>query len=303
MLCYRFFRFALTPVLLTVSMSMAAQKPETPDPVPMPSTELRIFHSEIMDQEMRIHVQLPLDYVGDGSRTYPVWYMTDANRSFPMVANISTLLGFPPGSFPPIIVVGIGYEIQGMADWGAWRTRDLTPVRHEPIEEYWTKLLRGMTGDTSIQVESGGAKKFLSFICEELIPFIDSEYPVAEDERTLGGYSYGGLFSLFSMFERPGTFSRYYCGSPSIQYADGVMFEVEKTFSETHTDLPAKLFMSVGGLEYPELIADIKQMAEALESRQYPHLQVRLEVIEEEGHASAAPASMIKGFQELYGEK
>ncbi len=302
MMCCRLFRFALTPVLLAVSITLAAQKPETPEPVPMPSTELRIFHSEIMDQEMRIHVQLPLNYAGDGSRTYPVWYMTDANRYFPMVANISTLLGFPPGSFPQMIVVGIGYEIQSMADWAAWRTRDLTPVRHEPTEDHWTQLLHGMTGDTTLQAETGEAKKFLGFICEELIPLIESEYPVTEDERTLGGYSYGGLFALFSMFERPGTFSRYYCGSPSIHYANRVMFEVEKTFSENHTDLPARLFLSAGGLE-TELLPDLMELTKRLKSRQYPHLQLGLHVFEEEGHASAAPASMIKGFQELYGEE
>ncbi len=41
--------------------------------------------------------------------------MTDGNRSFPMTANISTILGFPPTGFPQVIVVGIAYNIKDMA--------------------------------------------------------------------------------------------------------------------------------------------------------------------------------------------
>ena len=54
--------------------------------------------------------------------------MTDGNRFFPLVANMSTLLGFPPTGFPQVIVVGIAYDIKDMFQWAAWRTRDLTPT-------------------------------------------------------------------------------------------------------------------------------------------------------------------------------
>jgi len=283
-------------------MCAPAQQSIQHEPVPLPGTELRKFHSEIMDQDFRIYVQLPLDYVSDGSRKYPVWYMTDGNRNFPMTANISTILGFPPSQFPQVIVVGIAYEIKDMSDWGAWRTRDLTPVVSITDEQAWEEILRRMTGDTTLQVETGGGPRFLSFICDELIPFVESEYQVLKEDRALGGYSYGGLFTLFAMFERPTVFQRYFAGSPTIGFANGLLYEMEKTFSESHTDLPARLFMSIGGNEGQDAIAGVKEMADVLQSHNYPHLDVRTHVLEGEWHGTAYPGSIMKAFITLYGE-
>jgi predicted alpha/beta superfamily hydrolase len=288
--------------LLAITLTSFAQKTVKPEPVPLPSSELRRFHSEIMDQDLLIYVQLPLDFVSDGSKQYPVWYMTDGNRSFPMTANISTLLGFPPGNIPQVIVVGIAYDIGSMLDWGAWRTRDLTPIVSQIDEQTWEGILRRMSGDTTIQVETGGAPRFLSFICDELIPFVESEYPVSKEDRALGGYSYGGLFTMFAVFERPGVFNRYFAGSPTIGYGNRVLFEMEKAFSENHTDLPARLFMSIGGNEGQNAIAEVKEMAGLLESRNYPNLDVRIHVFEGEWHGTAYPGSIMRAFVTLYGE-
>jgi len=299
-LCY--FRSMVIAALLAIALGTMAQSSVKPQPVPLPGSELRKFRSEIMDQDLLIYVQLPLDYVSDGSKQYPVFYMTDGNRSFPMVANMSTLLGFPPGRHPQLIVVGIAYDIKDMYDWGAWRTRDFTPVTDAETEQSWEGIFRRMSGDTTIQVETGGAPRFLSFLCDELIPRIESEYPVSKEDRALGGYSFGGLFSLFALFERPGIFQRYFAGSPSIIFANGLLFEMEKVFSESHTDLPARLFMSIGGNEDQNAITGVKKMADVLQSRNYPHMDVRTHVLEGEWHGTAYPGSVMKAFITLYGE-
>jgi predicted alpha/beta superfamily hydrolase len=188
--------------LLAIAPGTMAQSSTKPQPVPLPSSELRRFSSEIMDQDLLIYVQLPLDYASDGSKQYPVIYVTDGNRSFPIYANISTMLGFPPTGFPQVIVVGIAYDIEDMSQWAAWRTRDLTPTVNTGVEQHWEGLLRRMTGDTTIRVETGGGPRFLSFICDELVPFIEAEYRVSDQDRALAGYSYGGLFTLFGLFMR-----------------------------------------------------------------------------------------------------
>ena len=294
-------RSMVIAALMAITLGAIAQNSAKPDPVPLPSSELRKFHSEIMDQDFRIYVQLPLDYVSDGSRKYPVWYMTDGNRNFPMTANISTILGFPPSQFSQVIVIGIAYDIKNMADWGAWRTRDFTPTVNKGDEQYWEGILSKMTGDTTIRVETGGAPRFLSFICDELIPFVESEYLVSKEDRALGGFSSGGLFTLFALFERPGVFKRYFAGSPGIDYDNRVLFRMEKTFSESHTDLPARLFLSYGGLE-EQWMSGVKEMADLLKSRNYPSLDVRTHVIDGEWHASAYPASIMRAFVALYGK-
>ncbi|MBN1819172.1 MAG: alpha/beta hydrolase [Prolixibacteraceae bacterium] len=219
-----------------------------------------------------------------------------------MVANMSTVLGFPPTGFPQVIVVGIAYDIKNMFQWAAWRTRDLTPTINKGDEQYWEGLLRKMSGDTTIQVETGGAPRFLNFICDELVPFIESEYQISDQGRALAGYSYGGLFILFAMFERPEMFQRYFAGSPSINYGNRVLFEMEKGYSQNHTDLNARLYLSIGGLEDQNSITGLNEMANLLKSRNYPNLDVRTQVFEGEWHGSAGPASIMRAFINLYEE-
>jgi predicted alpha/beta superfamily hydrolase len=282
--CY--LKTMLISFLLAITLGTMAQNSVKHPPVTLPGSELRRFHSEIMDQDLLIQVQLPMDYVSDGSRQYPAMYWTDGNRVFPMIANIATMLEFPPGNFPQLFVVGIAYDIKDMSDFAALRTRDLTPVRR-------------LSGDTT--VETGGGPRFLSFICDELIPFIESEYPVSKEDRALGGYSLGGLFSLFAMFERPGMFQRYFAGSPTWQYANGVLFDMEKTYSENYMDLPVRLFLSYGGLE-ESYMSGVNEMAAVLESRNYPNLNVWTHVFEGEWHVSASAASVMRAFTTLYRE-
>lgn len=47
------------------------------------------------------------------------------------------------------MVVGIGYRvnsirIRGLAQWAAWRTRDLTPVRIVETDQYWKERLSAL---------------------------------------------------------------------------------------------------------------------------------------------------------------
>lgn len=76
-----------------------------------------------------------------------------------------------------------------MLQWAVRRTRDLTPTVNKGDEHYWEDLLNRMTGDTVIWIETGGVNRFLSFICDELAPYIESEYQISDQGCTLGGYS------------------------------------------------------------------------------------------------------------------
>ncbi len=290
-------------VLLTVPGLTFGQSEVAHAPVALPASELHEFYSEIMQQDFDIYVQLPLDYDAQREERYPVMYATDGNRSFPMVANISTVLGFPDTGFPQVVVVGIAYRIESMADWAAWRTRDLTPTRDEGTEQYWRDYLFKATGNGGREVHSGGAARFLTFITAELIPFIESKYRVSAADRALAGYSYGGLFTLFALFEKPGQFGRYFAGSPSLLYDDGVLFRIEEEFASTNKKLEARLFLSAGELEGEHTVGAVNRMAETLQSRDYPGLEVYSHVFEDEGHRSAYAASVMRAFTWLYAEQ
>jgi predicted alpha/beta superfamily hydrolase len=295
----------LTSLLIVVFLEASAQdqviKPESKGYplVTVPNSEMRTFYSAILNQEMNIYIKLPVSYYTNPQKVYPVWYFTDANRSFPMVANIVSMFEVPRPVEPEILVVGIGYKIKDLADWGAWRTRDLTPTNIPSLDTSWAKMLTSVTGRQFV-VKSGGAATFLEFIVKEVFPFIESNYRVSATGRGIGGYSYGGLFSLYVLFRQPELFSIYYAGSPSIDYDKGVLYNFEKEYASAHNDLKAKLFMSAGGSEDSLMVNNMKKMTELLLSRSYPGLTIETHVFPGETHESCYPSSIMRALRFLY---
>lgn len=278
-----------------------AQIEKINQPVTIPNTEMRSFYSKILGQDILLFIKLPSGYYNNPKKLYPSWYFTDGNRSFPIIANIASIFEIPIPSEPELIIISIAYKIKDMADWGAWRTRDLTPTNIPSLDSSWAKTLTGMTG-RQFEVKSGGAKRFLKCIEMEIIPFVESNYRVSQAERGLGGYSYGGLFSLYVLLSQPELFSIYYAGSPSIDYDKGILFNLEKDNAISHKNLKAKLFMSAGEKEDSSMINNMVKMADILKSREYPGLSVTTCIFPNETHQSSIPASIMRAFRVLYNK-
>jgi predicted alpha/beta superfamily hydrolase len=270
-------------------------------PVSIPNTEMRVINSKIMNQQMDLYIRLPLSYYSNPQKIYQAWYFTDANRSFPMVANIESL--FDVSTIKPvdpeIIIIGIGYKISDMSDWAAWRARDLTPTNVPGTDTYWSNALAALMGKQQ-EVKTGGAAKFIDFIVREVFPFMESNYRVSPAGRGIGGYSYGGLFTLYVLFKQPNLFENYYAGSPSINHDNGILFNYEEEYASTHKNLKAKLFMSAGGAEDSLMISNMNKMAGLLQSRNYPDLIVETYVFPDESHQSCYPSSIMRAFRVLY---
>jgi len=267
--------------------------------VTVQSTETRSFYSKILEQEMVLYLKIPATYKTNTQKTYPCWYCTDANLAFAMIANMANTFEVPVIAEPEIFVVGIGYKIRDMGDWGAWRTRDLTPTNIPSSDTYWAGVFSNFAG-RQIEVKTGGAAKFLECIEKEVFPFIESNYRVSSTGRGLGGYSYGGLFSLYVLFKRPELFNIYYAGSPWIKYDKGLLYTYEKEYAATHKDLNAALFMTVGGAEDSLTIANVNRMAAQLVSRNYPGLKVETQIFPDETHMSCVPAAWMRALRVLY---
>ena len=159
-------------------------------PVTLPGTELRLLRSDTLARGLELHVKLPSSYHRSKS-TFPVLFCLDANRSFPLYATMSHIFETPGWGNREVVVVGVGYPIdsdrrRGLAQWAAWRTLDLTPVRDEETERFWTKQLTALTGE-AFPVGSGGAPQFLAALRDEVIPFVESHYRVFDAGRGLAG--------------------------------------------------------------------------------------------------------------------
>lgn len=246
--------------------------------VSIPGTETkRITSAIVAGQEYQLHIMLPGGYA-NSNKVYPVVYLMDSQWDFPLV---SALYGeqYYDGFIPQMIVVGV--------TWGgknpnpdSLRARDYTPTN-----------VKGTP-------QSGGADKFLSFMNEELFPFIEKNYRADKNDRTLVGCSLGGLFTMYALFARPEMFQRYVAASPAFMWDNDVLYQYEKKYAANKNNPPAKLCMCVGGVE--RSVPAFQKLTEYLSDRHYPSLQIESRVLENTGHSGTKGEGYARGLQFVF---
>ena len=66
----------------------------------------------------------------------------------------------------------------------------------------------------------------------ELFPFMETNYKVDSNNRTLMGCSLGGLITLYTLFTQPDMFSGYAAASPATGWDKEVLYKYEKKFRQ-----------------------------------------------------------------------
>ncbi len=272
-------------------------------PVTLDRTEIRTLHSKLVGQDYELWISLPRSYAARDT-VFPVIIILDPYRGFSIIKGFTDVLTTPYTFIPEVILVGIGYGGTGteaMLNWVLGRTRDLTPVKNTRTEDLFEKRLAGM-GIPNLEFQTGGAPLFLEFIKNELFPFLETSYRVDKHARMLSGYSFGGLFGMYVLFHEPQLFQKYFIGSPSLHYSDGITFDYEAKYAADHPDLPADVFMSAGALETgtPE---NLRKMEELLRSRNYKDLILETNIFEKENHVTCMPAAVSRGFVKLFNNE
>ena len=253
------------------SMNVASPPPQ----VEIPNTQLQKMTSTIVGQEYDLYIHLPRNY-GSKEQKYPVLYLLDAQWDFPLVTAIFGQQ-FYDGFLPGIVIVGITWGGKS-PNHDSLRARDLTP-----------------TSVTTLP-QSGGAPKFLAFIKKELIPFIESQYRVTDD-RTLMGSSFGGLFTLYALFNETELFHRYVLTSPAVGWDNEVIYTYEKNYAEKKPRLPIKLFMTVGELEE---VSGFQKFVDHLKARKYKGLSLQTRILENTGHSGTKAEGYTRGLQAVF---
>ena len=174
---------------------------------------------------------------------HPVLYMLDGNSTYPLAASLLQLAEHStnPAGITPGILVGIGYPGDAPINLAA-RAEDYTPPSPD----------LSATGDLSGN-KQGGADRFLDFIENELKPRLAADFKIDPARQTLFGHSYGGLFTLHTLFTRPAAFQRYVAASPSVWWNDRHILTEKNAWLKTRasTAAPAapRLLITVGSLE------------------------------------------------------
>lgn len=153
--------------------------------------------SQTLGEERTLWISLPksMNDTRFAPMKYPVLYLLDGAELFHAVSGMVRFLSSEKNNrvLPEMIVVGIV---------NTNRDRDLTP-----------------TEDTEAHFPTGGGERFLSFMEQELIPYIEDKYSAAP-HRTLVGQSLGGLLTLYALHAHPELFQHHIALEPSLWWDD-----------------------------------------------------------------------------------
>lgn len=141
---------------------------------------------------------------------WPLLLMTDGNATFPFAfASLVTQAPYPTGTNVDWgVIAAIGYPCDQPYD-ALRRAWDLGPP---PVKSYPPYFEGGPA------VRIGGTGELLSFIETQLLPRLDEMLPLDATRRSLFGHSFGGLFTLYALFERPDLFANWIAASPTIYW-------------------------------------------------------------------------------------
>ncbi len=267
---------------------MSTSRPQ----VTIPDTEIHFISSSNINQEFSIFVALPHSYASLG-KAYPTLYVLDANGVFGTVTETVRMLT-TLNEIPEVVIIGMGYPVTSLTETFAVRTRDYTPTR---VDEWYKEI---PLPNKPNYCGSGGAPQFLRFIREELMPFINTTYRTNPKDDAILGFSFGGLFALYALFDQPNTFQRYIIGSPTVWWDKSVILKREQDFATNNTSLSAKLFLSVGSNENERMVTGMQTLAKTMQDRRYKNLEMTTHIFEGETHTSVAPATISRGLRVVF---
>jgi predicted alpha/beta superfamily hydrolase len=170
--------------------------------------EVYTIQSKILSEKRKIRIQFPAG--ADYFTAYPVLYVLDGEAQMNHIAGQVQYLSESYKIIPNMIVVGID---------NTDRMRDLTPS-HTDI---------GSDGriDTSARSpfkNTGGGEKFLQFIKQEVMRFVDSRYKTAP-YNILSGHSLGALMAVYCLMNHPDYFNACIAVSPSFQWDNNTLLK------------------------------------------------------------------------------
>lgn len=216
------------------------------------------IHSDILGEERIVNVYVPQGYHSDSSQTYPVIYLLDGSmdEDFIHVAGLVQFLSFSwLGYIPESIVVGIA-RVDRFRDF-------TTPPKDQSLKDGYPT--------------AGGSDKFIRFLKEELIPYINDSYKINTDYEILSGQSLGGRLATEVFLDHKEVFDHYMIFSPSLWWDN----RVDLSHSDDKYACSNKMFLAVGqeheimiqvAEEFRDKIIAASEESACLQYRYYPEM-------------------------------
>lgn len=215
-----------------------------------------------------INILYPQAY--DPSNSYHTIYMLDGDDYFKEAADIVAESGRED-----IILIGVGYANKNQ------RGRDYSYPE-----------------DRDFPGTSGGAKEFINFVNNELIPHIENELEIESVERTLFGHSLGGYLALYILFQQdqPNSFDNIIAASSNFMWYNAYLFDLEQHYFDTHDSLDKNLYITVGDLEGASINLFYNAFKEKMDKRSYTGLILHHERLKNTSHRNSPIITFKKGL-------
>jgi predicted alpha/beta superfamily hydrolase/sugar lactone lactonase YvrE len=232
------------------------------------------IYSNVLKEQRAIRIFMPDTYKPGSDEKYEAIYLTDgewASGLFPFIYKFAKGENY----VPPVVIIALPNTYIDNANQ---RDRDFLPVH---------------IADNAI---SGGADKFISFLKDELIPYISKNYPV-NGSNSLYGHSYGGLFVMYALLKEPQLFQSYFATDPSFRWNNDFVI---KMASERLGDLPAGKLLWIAGIESTYKNMGINRMDSVLKLKAPESLSWKIGLFPNETHNSVRLKAMYDGLKFSY---
>lgn len=230
--------------------------------------------SAVLQEQRSLKVFIPDTWKKDSTEKYEVIYLTDGewvSELFPFIYRFAKGENF----VPPVIIVAIPNRyINGVNQ----RDRDFLPVH---------------VADNTI---SGGADRFISFLKNELIPYINKTYPV-NGTNSLYGHSYGGLFSMYAFLTEPELFETCYATDPSFRWNNDYAI---KLASERLGKITLERHLWIAGIESTYKGMGIDRMDTVLRQKAPANIYWKIGLFPNESHNSVRLKAIYDGLKFSY---
>lgn len=256
----RFLLLVLSLILGQVaSTAMAQDAPAIRDSI----------YSNVLKEKRIVQVVLPSSYKPNSKEKYDVVYVLDGGTNTNLTSQIQQNLE-QEKYMPSTIVVGI---------LNVDRNRDFTPthVDNTPV--------------------SGGAANFLAFLKNELVPFINKNYPTT-GENTLYGHSHSGTFAMYALLTDPQVFESYIAADPSFWWDNGYLVKLAAEKLSKTANFHQSLFITGREGSYPEMKIDA--MDSVLQAKAPAELHWKVVGYPDETHGSVRLKSVYDGLKFTY---
>lgn len=244
------------------------------------------IQSTVLNETRILNIYLPEGYNPSDSIKYPVIYLLDgsADEDFIHIVGLVQFNTFEwVNKVPKSIVVGIA---------NVDRARDFTyPSTITELNERFPT--------------SGHSDSFISFIENELQPYIAKKYRTNQ-EKTLIGQSFGGLLATEILLKKPTLFTKYIIVSPSLWWDNGSLLNLPSTLYTEGYNQQTAIYIGVGkeGLtptKVPRVMeVDANLLSDKINLSKSKNVRVFFDYLPKENHATILHQAVSNAFEILY---